>query len=178
MYRILFHVITKLPDDTWVYCGHEYTRNNLKVFIALLTLHITFQCCSPDNGCSPCPISLRLQWSHKMKHWWRNGPGAKIRPSLYRQPSHRRRCTILSYESTSNRFKCLQAKQIQLRRWLPYESSRMLFDRNHVSSYAIIHTIKLAFTITSTQSYAFRPHYYYASHPLSSNPSSCALSNV
>lgn len=31
MYRILFHVITKLPDDTWVYCGHEYTKNNLKV---------------------------------------------------------------------------------------------------------------------------------------------------
>lgn len=31
MYRILFHVITTLPDDTWVYCGHEYTRNNLKV---------------------------------------------------------------------------------------------------------------------------------------------------
>ena len=33
MYRILFHVITKLPDDTWVYCGHEYTRDNLKVGI-------------------------------------------------------------------------------------------------------------------------------------------------
>lgn len=43
MYRILFHVITKLPDDTWVYCGHEYTRNNLKVSISLLTclLHIS-----------------------------------------------------------------------------------------------------------------------------------------
>ena len=31
MYRILFHVISKLPDDTWVYCGHEYTKSNLKV---------------------------------------------------------------------------------------------------------------------------------------------------
>jgi hydroxyacylglutathione hydrolase len=31
MYRILFHVLTKLPDETWVYCGHEYTKNNLKV---------------------------------------------------------------------------------------------------------------------------------------------------
>ena len=31
MYRILFHVISKLPDDTWVYCGHEYTKDNLKV---------------------------------------------------------------------------------------------------------------------------------------------------
>lgn len=35
MYRILFHVITKLPDDTWVYCGHEYTKQNLKVNIYL-----------------------------------------------------------------------------------------------------------------------------------------------
>jgi glyoxylase-like metal-dependent hydrolase (beta-lactamase superfamily II) len=31
MYRILFHVLTKLPEETWVYCGHEYTKNNLKV---------------------------------------------------------------------------------------------------------------------------------------------------
>lgn len=31
MYRILFHVLTKLPDETWVYCGHEYTKTNLKV---------------------------------------------------------------------------------------------------------------------------------------------------
>lgn len=31
MYRILFHILTKLPDETWVYCGHEYTKNNLKV---------------------------------------------------------------------------------------------------------------------------------------------------
>ncbi|KAI8583684.1 hypothetical protein K450DRAFT_222282 [Umbelopsis ramanniana AG] len=30
MYRILFHVISKLPDDTWIYCGHEYTKTNLK----------------------------------------------------------------------------------------------------------------------------------------------------
>ncbi|KAI9481592.1 MAG: hydroxyacylglutathione hydrolase [Benjaminiella poitrasii] len=31
MYCILFHIITKLPDDTWVYCGHEYTKKYLKV---------------------------------------------------------------------------------------------------------------------------------------------------
>lgn len=30
MYRILFHVISKLPDDTWIYCGHEYTKTNIK----------------------------------------------------------------------------------------------------------------------------------------------------
>ncbi|CEP16910.1 hypothetical protein [Parasitella parasitica] len=30
MYRILFHVLTKLPDETWIYCGHEYTKTNLK----------------------------------------------------------------------------------------------------------------------------------------------------
>ncbi|KAI8876985.1 hydroxyacyl glutathione hydrolase [Backusella circina FSU 941] len=30
MYRILFHVLLKLPDETWVYCGHEYTKSNLK----------------------------------------------------------------------------------------------------------------------------------------------------
>lgn len=35
MYRILFHVITKLPDDTWVYCGHEYTQTNLKFALSL-----------------------------------------------------------------------------------------------------------------------------------------------
>ncbi|CAO3589516.1 beta-lactamase-like protein [Absidia repens] len=35
MYRILFHVITKLPDDTWVYCGHEYTKQNLKFALSL-----------------------------------------------------------------------------------------------------------------------------------------------
>lgn len=38
MYRILFHIITKLPDDTWVYCGHEYTKNNLKVKSAFAQL--------------------------------------------------------------------------------------------------------------------------------------------
>jgi hydroxyacylglutathione hydrolase len=31
MYRVLFHVLLKLPDETWVYCGHEYTKSNLKV---------------------------------------------------------------------------------------------------------------------------------------------------
>ncbi|RUS17088.1 beta-lactamase-like protein [Endogone sp. FLAS-F59071] len=30
MYRVLFHVLAKLPEDTWVFCGHEYTRANLK----------------------------------------------------------------------------------------------------------------------------------------------------
>jgi hydroxyacylglutathione hydrolase len=35
MYRILFHVLLKLPDETWVYCGHEYTKSNLKVKISL-----------------------------------------------------------------------------------------------------------------------------------------------
>jgi len=35
MYRILFHIITKLPDDTWVYCGHEYTKNNLKFALSI-----------------------------------------------------------------------------------------------------------------------------------------------
>ncbi|KAI8138128.1 beta-lactamase-like protein [Fennellomyces sp. T-0311] len=35
MYRILFHVISKLPDDTWVYCGHEYTKDNLKFALSL-----------------------------------------------------------------------------------------------------------------------------------------------
>ncbi|KAI7850575.1 beta-lactamase-like protein [Circinella umbellata] len=35
MYRILFHVISKLPDDTWVYCGHEYTKTNLKFALSL-----------------------------------------------------------------------------------------------------------------------------------------------
>lgn len=35
MYRILFHIISKLPDDTWVYCGHEYTKNNLKFALSI-----------------------------------------------------------------------------------------------------------------------------------------------
>ncbi|OAD77444.1 hypothetical protein PHYBLDRAFT_60577 [Phycomyces blakesleeanus NRRL 1555(-)] len=35
MYRILFHVINKLPDDTWIYCGHEYTRDNLKFALTI-----------------------------------------------------------------------------------------------------------------------------------------------
>jgi hydroxyacylglutathione hydrolase len=49
MYRILFHVIMKLPDETWVYCGHEYTRANLKVIILILSLNayinlVCFKC--------------------------------------------------------------------------------------------------------------------------------------
>jgi hydroxyacylglutathione hydrolase len=29
MYHALYEVIGKLPDDTLIYCGHEYTENNL-----------------------------------------------------------------------------------------------------------------------------------------------------
>lgn len=36
MYQILFHVLLKLPDDTWIYCGHEYTKTNLKVLYRII----------------------------------------------------------------------------------------------------------------------------------------------
>ncbi|KAL1926411.1 hypothetical protein VTP01DRAFT_5740 [Rhizomucor pusillus] len=35
MYAILFHVLMKLPDDTWIYCGHEYGKTNLKFALTI-----------------------------------------------------------------------------------------------------------------------------------------------
>ncbi|KAI9270861.1 beta-lactamase-like protein [Sporodiniella umbellata] len=35
MYRNLFHSIVKLPDETWVYCGHESTVSNLKFALSV-----------------------------------------------------------------------------------------------------------------------------------------------
>jgi hydroxyacylglutathione hydrolase len=31
MYHALYEILAKLPEDTLVYPGHEYTVNNLKV---------------------------------------------------------------------------------------------------------------------------------------------------
>lgn len=56
MYRILFHVITKLPDDTWVYCGHEYTKQNLKVWIE----RIVYCTCKSSNFGTYFSLSLSL----------------------------------------------------------------------------------------------------------------------
>jgi hypothetical protein len=79
MYRILFHVITKLPDDTWVYCGHEYTRNNLKVIIYIhVSIYIYIYTNISSNN-----HSLLCQLIHIMKIYKQNGVGVKINQLLF-----------------------------------------------------------------------------------------------
>ncbi|CAH3044302.1 unnamed protein product, partial [Porites lobata] len=49
MYKALIEILGKLPQDTLVYCGHEYTENNLKYAV-----HV-----EPDNA----EIHKAIEWA-------------------------------------------------------------------------------------------------------------------
>ncbi|TRY84705.1 hypothetical protein DNTS_003920 [Danionella cerebrum] len=49
MYRALIEVLGRLPPETWVFCGHEYTINNLK-----FARHV-----EPNNEV----VRTKLQWA-------------------------------------------------------------------------------------------------------------------
>lgn len=49
MYSALVGTLAKLPDNTQVYCGHEYTVNNLKFAMTV----------EPDN----CTVQKKLDWA-------------------------------------------------------------------------------------------------------------------
>ncbi|CAG8518314.1 6198_t:CDS:2 [Racocetra fulgida] len=51
MYNSLINVLGKLPEDTKVYCGHEYTKSNLKFAESI----------EPDNQV----IKDKIQWASK-----------------------------------------------------------------------------------------------------------------
>ncbi|GAB1863644.1 hydroxyacylglutathione hydrolase [Camponotus japonicus] len=53
MYKALIEILGSLPEETKVYCGHEYTANNLK-----FGLHV-----EPENKA----IQQKLDWSHEQR---------------------------------------------------------------------------------------------------------------
>ncbi|XP_029669485.1 hydroxyacylglutathione hydrolase, mitochondrial-like isoform X3 [Formica exsecta] len=53
MYKALIEILGSLPEETKVYCGHEYTSNNLK-----FGLHV-----EPENKA----IQEKLNWSHTQR---------------------------------------------------------------------------------------------------------------
>ncbi|XP_043492722.1 hydroxyacylglutathione hydrolase, mitochondrial isoform X1 [Polistes fuscatus] len=53
MYKALIEVLGKLPDETKVYCGHEYTANNLKFGI-----HV-----EPNNEA----IRQKIEWANSQR---------------------------------------------------------------------------------------------------------------
>ncbi|XP_072743137.1 hydroxyacylglutathione hydrolase, mitochondrial isoform X3 [Anoplolepis gracilipes] len=53
MYKALIEILGALPEETEVYCGHEYTANNLK-----FGLHV-----EPENKA----IQQKLSWSHTQR---------------------------------------------------------------------------------------------------------------
>ncbi|XP_032677463.1 hydroxyacylglutathione hydrolase, mitochondrial-like isoform X3 [Odontomachus brunneus] len=54
MYKALIEVLGSLPEETEVYCGHEYTTNNLK-----FGLHV-----EPDNAA----IQQKLDWANTQRN--------------------------------------------------------------------------------------------------------------
>lgn len=53
MYTALIEKLSSLPDETQVYCGHEYTLQNLA-----FAKHV-----EPKNG----DIAEKIQWSEKQR---------------------------------------------------------------------------------------------------------------
>lgn len=71
MYRNLFHVLARLPEDTWVFCGHEYTRANLKVRgIAVLNFCVMFPFASNTPNLLPLffPPTSSLSPASSLSH--------------------------------------------------------------------------------------------------------------
>ncbi|RUS13665.1 beta-lactamase-like protein, partial [Jimgerdemannia flammicorona] len=67
MYRILFHVLGRLPEDTWVFCGHEYTRANLKFALTVdpqnETLHAKVAWCQDKVITVPSTIGQEILYN-------------------------------------------------------------------------------------------------------------------
>ncbi|XP_015597835.1 hydroxyacylglutathione hydrolase, mitochondrial isoform X2 [Cephus cinctus] len=53
MYKALIEILGKLPDETNVYCGHEYTENNLKFAVYV----------EPENQ----DILKKIEWSREKR---------------------------------------------------------------------------------------------------------------
>lgn len=65
MYQALIKVLGSLPDDTKVYCGHEYTENNLKFAIHVepnneaIHQKLEWACTQRKNNHSTVPSTIR-----------------------------------------------------------------------------------------------------------------------
>ena len=53
MYHALHEVLAKLPRDTLVYCGHEYTRSNLNFAKVVEPLNADIQVRHDSRGVFP-----------------------------------------------------------------------------------------------------------------------------